>query len=114
DYILVMLDVDNFKKMNDTKGHIFGDIILRNLAKCITDEVREEDFVVRYGGDEFLVVQTKSSEASLHALTERLDAAIEASCYMDVEISISYGFAARAIGMHNADGGAGACGQAAV
>jgi diguanylate cyclase (GGDEF)-like protein len=62
DYTIVMFDVDKFKQMNDEHGHVFGDIILRNVAKCIEDRARSSDFVVRYGGDEFLVVQTKDSK----------------------------------------------------
>ena len=95
DYILVMFDIDNFKQMNDEHGHIFGDVVLRNVAQCLSDKVRDSDFVVRYGGDEFLIVQTRATDASLSAFTDRIDAAIEASCYMEIEITASYGFAAR-------------------
>ena len=95
DYLLMMLDIDQFKNMNDSRGHIFGDIVLRNVAKCINDKVRDNDFVVRYGGDEFLVVQTSATEYSLQALVDRMNEAIEASCYMDISISVSYGYAAR-------------------
>ncbi len=95
DYILVMLDVDKFKQMNDEHGHVFGDIILRNIAKCINDKVRSSDFVVRYGGDEFLVVQTDASEQSVRLFVERIEEAMKSSCYMDVVVTVSYGFAAR-------------------
>ena len=98
DYILVMFDVDRFKRMNDEHGHIFGDIILRNVAQCISDKVRSNDFVVRYGGDEFLVVQTSATKDSLIAFTDRINDAIDASCYMDIAVSVSYGLAMRSEG----------------
>lgn len=95
DYIFVMFDIDKFKQMNDTRGHIFGDIVLRNVAQCLSDKVRDTDFVVRYGGDEFLVVQTGATKASQSAFIERIDAAVKESCYMDIDVSISYGLARR-------------------
>ncbi len=95
DYIFVMFDIDKFKQMNDENGHVFGDIVLRNVAKCINEKVRSTDFVVRYGGDEFLVVQTNSTPDSVVVFLERIDKAMETSCYLNVDISVSYGYAAR-------------------
>jgi len=95
DYILIMFDIDKFKQMNDDHGHVFGDIILRNVALCINDRVRSSDFVVRYGGDEFLVVQTNATEKSIQFFIDRIEEAIDSSCDLGVEVSVSYGFAAR-------------------
>ncbi len=95
DYILIMFDVDEFKKMNDQHGHVYGDIVLRNVAKCINDKVRSSDFVVRYGGDEFLVVQSYATDESLDAFIQRIEEAMDASCYLDIKVSASYGYAAR-------------------
>lgn len=53
---LVVFDVDNFKWINDTLGHISGDKVLQNVAKCLKQVFRKDDFIVRYGGDEFVVV----------------------------------------------------------
>jgi diguanylate cyclase (GGDEF)-like protein len=53
---VVMLDVDSFKSINDTYGHAVGDFVLSQVAKCIQACVRAADAVVRYGGDEFLIV----------------------------------------------------------
>lgn len=53
---VVMLDVDSFKSINDTYGHAVGDFVLSQVAKCIQVCVRASDAVVRYGGDEFLVL----------------------------------------------------------
>jgi len=69
---LIMLDVDGFKKINDTFGHQAGDKVLKFLATSLQGAVREIDFVARYGGDEFAVIlpETKAEEAVI--LAERL------------------------------------------
>ncbi|MFP7494806.1 diguanylate cyclase [Terribacillus saccharophilus] len=51
-----VLDIDNFKQVNDTYGHASGDIVLRNFAGYLKNAVREEDYVIRYGGEEFLLL----------------------------------------------------------
>ncbi len=53
---LIMLDIDHFKKVNDTNGHIVGDNVLKYLAHYVTKSVRKDDYVIRYGGEEFLVI----------------------------------------------------------
>ncbi len=95
DYILFMFDVDKFKQMNDERGHVFGDIVLRNVAKCINEKIRSTDFVVRYGGDEFLVVQTKASKDSVGYFIDRIEKSMATSCFLDINVSVSYGFASR-------------------
>jgi diguanylate cyclase (GGDEF)-like protein len=53
---ILMLDIDYFKKVNDTYGHDAGDAVLKELAKTMINSVRESDFVVRFGGEEFIIV----------------------------------------------------------
>jgi diguanylate cyclase (GGDEF)-like protein len=53
---VLMMDVDNFKSINDTRGHLVGDKVLRALARCIEEHVRQYDFTGRYGGEEFVIV----------------------------------------------------------
>lgn len=53
---LLMMDVDNFKMINDTFGHVTGDKVLLKLAQVISSNMREDDYVGRYGGEEFLVI----------------------------------------------------------
>lgn len=52
----MMIDADGFKKINDTCGHDAGDAVLRELARCLQDAVRNDDVVCRLGGDEFLII----------------------------------------------------------
>ncbi len=95
DYVMIMIDVDNFKKLNDEFGHIVGDIVLRNTAVCIRDHMREEDFVVRYGGDEFLVVLIGTSIASASKILDRINEEQKCERLLDFHITFSRGFAAR-------------------
>ena len=53
-----MTDIDDFKKVNDTYGHGFGDEVLITVANILTENVRKEDYVCRWGGEEFLIVQS--------------------------------------------------------
>jgi diguanylate cyclase (GGDEF)-like protein len=54
---LIMIDLDNFKKTNDTYGHLAGDLVIRTVGLVIKNSTREQDLLCRFGGDEFLIVQ---------------------------------------------------------
>ncbi len=73
----MMIDIDYFKKVNDTYGHAAGDCILKNVSELIKNELREYDIACRYGGEEFFIIlpQTKLSEAA--AVAQRLRKVIE-------------------------------------
>jgi two-component system, cell cycle response regulator len=69
---VLMLDLDHFKLINDTRGHLVGDGVLRDIAEILRGAVRSADFVARYGGEEFVVVLPEtSSEGAIH-FAERL------------------------------------------
>jgi diguanylate cyclase (GGDEF)-like protein len=70
--VLLLIDIDYFKKINDTYGHATGDTALREVARCIRSSVREMDVVVRYGGDEFLVFAAVDEEETGTMLAERI------------------------------------------
>ena len=71
-YSVFVIDVDNLKTVNDTFGHIVGDLYLANIAKRLRDATRAEDLVSRLGGDEFLVLARVASQADTQILAERL------------------------------------------
>ena len=68
----IMLDIDDFKSVNDTHGHDAGDQVLIQLVEVITRTCREADWVVRWGGEEFVVVAKFSNRDELHSLAERI------------------------------------------
>jgi diguanylate cyclase (GGDEF)-like protein/PAS domain S-box-containing protein len=68
----LVLDVDHFKKVNDSVGHIAGDAVLRQLASLIVQAVRDSDTVARYGGEEFVVLAPQTSRAGALMVAERV------------------------------------------
>ncbi len=71
-FSLLFIDIDHFKMVNDTHGHLAGDQVLHNLAHLITHLVREVDIVVRYGGEEILVILPNTTQNNAYELAERL------------------------------------------
>ncbi|MDD3594358.1 MAG: GGDEF domain-containing protein [Candidatus Gastranaerophilales bacterium] len=81
---VMMLDVDYFKKINDTYGHYVGDVVLKEFSKIIKDEVREYDFAARYGGEEFFMILPSTTIEEAEIVANRLKGRIE---NMDFDIS---------------------------
>lgn len=73
---LLLADVDRFKAWNDERGHLAGDRVLRRAARALQDASRPQDFVARYGGDEYAVVVGDVDAETLPAFAERLRAAV--------------------------------------
>jgi diguanylate cyclase (GGDEF)-like protein len=67
-----MIDLDHFKSFNDTYGHDAGDVVLRETGSCLTKGIRAEDFVCRFGGEEFVVILPTADLAASRARAERL------------------------------------------
>ncbi len=90
----LMIDVDRFKEINDRFGHQMGDRILQRVASLLSEEIREIDIVVRYGGDEFLIVLPETEEKP-GILEERFSAkitsAIERDELVDFPVTLSVG-----------------------
>lgn len=78
DLSLIIADIDDFKVFNDTYGHQTGDDALRQVAQALAGNVRNDDFVARMGGEEFIVVMPETDAPTLHAACERLKRAVEA------------------------------------
>lgn len=92
---MVLLDLDNFKRINDCEGHPAGDEILRQFAVCLTDTFRREDVIGRLGGDEFVVlirndVSTETLEDKFRALLDKIHRTLMES-YEKYQVSASIG-----------------------
>lgn len=74
---LFMLDLDHFKQVNDTHGHVTGDWVLRRLGEIIRHSIREEDIACRYGGEEFVVIFPNISADDARRRAEELRASVE-------------------------------------
>jgi len=72
EYQLIIIDIDHFKRVNDTYGHITGDVVLKTVAKLMQELMRSDDLLIRFGGEEFLVYTTGLNEAKIFELAERL------------------------------------------
>lgn len=89
----ILLDIDRFKSINDEYGHLFGDQVLFELGQCLTQNVRQEDALFRWGGEEFLIIglTDNSPGNSIMALAERLRQAVEESVFCnDTETPVQF------------------------
>jgi diguanylate cyclase (GGDEF)-like protein len=71
-FAVITLDIDHFKRLNDTHGHAHGDAVLCELSRTVTNELRSRDVIARWGGEEFLVICAGASETAAANLAERL------------------------------------------
>ncbi len=85
-FSILMIDVDDFKNYNDTKGHQAGDELLKELAKLFQDTVREGDIVFRYGGEEFCIMLDGSNKKEAMMIGERIRTIV--SLYVPTTISL--------------------------
>lgn len=74
---LLMVDVDFFKKVNDTMGHPAGDELLRRLAEVLSEDLRQTDMIARYGGEEFAVLLPETTKSEAMQVAERMRVAVE-------------------------------------
>ena len=74
---VIVVDLDELKEINDTQGHLSGDLLLKLVARVIRESSRESDFLARTGGDEFAVLALDCDEPQMHALVSRLREALD-------------------------------------
>lgn len=94
--LLLMLDIDHFKKVNDTHGHLAGDVVLQSVARTLSACVRPMDTLARYGGEEFAVVLPACQAAFGRVVAERIRRAvannpIRISPGVDLNVTVSVG-----------------------
>ncbi len=95
---VLMIDIDHFKRLNDTFGHHVGDVVLRDLAAVLTRELREIDTAARYGGEEFILLLPETNLQGARLVAQRLLTAVEQASFFTApeqteRVTISIGVA---------------------
>ena len=94
---ILMVDLDHFKVVNDTHGHLVGDTVLRQIGEVLRHEVRSVDAVARYGGEEFVVVLPETGTHGALVFAERIRVRVQQSVYGEegktVQVTVSIGVA---------------------
>lgn len=93
---LLLIDLDNFKAINDSKGHLAGDALLRDVSALIQDNIRPEDCLARWGGDEFILLLTgglEEAETTARRLTGTISSRGFQASGRDVSVTVSMGVA---------------------
>ncbi len=105
---LIMVDIDHFKKVNDTFGHPEGDMILREIASLLKKSVREDDTVARYGGEEFILILPKAGIEASSMIAERIRRSVESNLFdvgkAQLNLSVSLGISSFPIHRASSDG----------
>jgi two-component system cell cycle response regulator len=94
---LIMFDIDHFKKINDTNGHLAGDYVLRELAGVVRQRIRREECFARYGGEEFAIVMPEAGPENARRFAEKVRKMVEDHAFVfegkDIAVTISMGVA---------------------
>jgi diguanylate cyclase (GGDEF)-like protein/PAS domain S-box-containing protein len=88
---VVMIDVDRFKRYNDTYGHPAGDEVLRQIAQMLQNNVRTSDVVTRYGGEEFVIILPNTDRVGAMSLSERFRFTLEMATWAKCQVTASFG-----------------------
>ena len=97
DLSLIMFDIDFFKKVNDTHGHLAGDSVLKQLASVLKARIRREDIMARYGGEEFAIILPEIDNYNAVQFAEKIRGIVEKAVFRfedtDIPVTISIGCA---------------------
>jgi len=94
EFSIVLLDIDNFKAVNDTRGHAFGDKVLRKLSDLLSESLRDEDIICRYGGEEFLLILPETNRDCSLIMANRIRSYLKSnSFFIQYGITFSAGVA---------------------
>lgn len=91
-YFVLMCDVDHFKKINDTHGHLIGDQILQRVSDLVSQNVGEEDLVGRFGGEEFIVLLQAADAELAYKIAEKIRISIEKEVFSSKNILLTASF----------------------
>ena len=96
-FAVLLLDIDHFKALNDSHGHLAGDQVLKSVAKTLSHSIRSVDYAARYGGEEFVIVLPETSTSTAQELAERIRAQIQSDSYQfndqSLKVTLSIGVA---------------------
>jgi diguanylate cyclase (GGDEF)-like protein len=91
---ILMIDIDDFKQVNDTHGHLVGDDVIRAISQLLIQETRDQDVVARYGGEEFMVVLNDTTKEQGGVIAERIRKKVEENVHAEIEkVTVSIGMA---------------------
>lgn len=94
---LLLIDIDHFKKFNDTYGHQAGDFVLKNFCAVLLENLRKYDTLARYGGEEFIIILPETTEEEALLVAEKLRSAIDNATFADLNneyhVTASFGLA---------------------
>ncbi|MEO6951429.1 MAG: diguanylate cyclase [Polyangia bacterium] len=94
-FCVLLLDIDNFKKLNDSRGHLAGDRALREVARLAQAQLRNVDLAARYGGEELVFILPRTPLTDAHVVAERIRDAVSSHVFVDIgHVSVSIGVAA--------------------
>lgn len=94
DLYIIIFDIDNFKKINDTYGHDIGDKVIIALSKTVLKYIRRSDIAARWGGEEFVLLLPKTDKEGALIIAEKIRAKIEKLQIAQISFTISMGVAA--------------------
>lgn len=89
-FIAVIMDIDNFKQLNDTYGHSFGDYVLSTFARIMEKEVGEDGFVARFGGEEFMIIYDHDKQEAALQILHNIATELETYFQKEKQISITF------------------------
>ena len=91
---VVMFDLDHFKQINDTHGHLVGDQVLISVATCLKENTRVGDVIARYGGDEFVLLLPDTDEEAARVIAERVLRSVRSRKTRDISVDTGWGVSA--------------------
>lgn len=105
-FSLLMLDIDHFKQLNDTHGHLAGDQVLVGVAKTLAESIRSVDYAARYGGEEFIIVLPETNTSTARELAERICTRVRNSLYPYRDQALTVTLSIGVAGIRSSDGDA--------
>ena len=103
---MLLLDIDHFKQLNDTHGHLAGDQVLVGVAKTLAESIRSVDYAARYGGEEFIIVLPETSTSTARELAERICTRVRNSFYPYRDQALAVTLSIGVAGIRSSDGDA--------